>query len=80
MLSGYPGDGIPAASPKTDTVYVPIQCTTSSCQHAEHVVDVINTAKCNTKIILGLPGGGPGQRRQRPDSRPPSTPGPTPFM
>ncbi len=53
VLSGYPGDGIPAASPKTDTVYVPIQCTTSSCQTPSHVVDVINTAKCNTKIISG---------------------------
>ena len=48
VLSGSPG--VPAANPKTNTVYVPIQCTDSSCQHAGHVVEVINTAKCNARV------------------------------
>ena len=48
VLDGSPG--APAANPKTNTVYVPIQCTTSSCTTPEHVVDVVNTAKCNTKV------------------------------
>ena len=53
MLGGSPG--VPAANPKTDTVYVPIQCRASFCAPgpAGHVVDVINAAKCNAKVISG---------------------------
>ena len=47
VLSGSPG--VPAANPKTNTVYVPIQCTNGSCQQAGHVVEVINAAKCNAR-------------------------------
>jgi DNA-binding beta-propeller fold protein YncE len=49
VLGGSPGT--PAANPKTNTVYVPIQCATSGCPAQNgHVVDVINAAKCNAKI------------------------------
>ena len=51
VLDGSPG--VPVASPKTHTLYVPIQCTTGACTTPEHVVDVINTATCNTKVISG---------------------------
>src|SRR5262245_44089686 len=51
VLDGSPG--VPVADPKTSTVYVPIQCTTSSCTTQEHVVDIVNAATCNTKVISG---------------------------
>jgi len=54
VLGGSPG--APAANPKTDTVYVPIQCTTSFCSSSGtsgHVVDVINAATCNSKVSSG---------------------------
>jgi DNA-binding beta-propeller fold protein YncE len=51
VLGGSPG--VPLANPKTSTVYVPIQCTTSSCITPEHVMDVISAATCNTKVISG---------------------------
>ena len=39
----------------TGTVYVPVQCTTSFCSPNTpgHVVDVINAARCNTKVRSG---------------------------
>jgi YVTN family beta-propeller protein len=51
MLNGSPG--VPAANPRTGTVYVPIQCTTGSCTTPEHVVDIINAATCNAQVISG---------------------------
>ena len=64
VLGGSPGT--PAANPKTGTVYVPIQCTSSFCRHAPgHVVDVIDAATCNAKAGR-LPGRGHGPRRKRP--------------
>jgi DNA-binding beta-propeller fold protein YncE len=54
VLGGSPG--APAANPKTDTVYVPIQCRTSFCPSSGkpgHVVDIINASKCNAKIRSG---------------------------
>jgi DNA-binding beta-propeller fold protein YncE len=51
VLDGSPG--IPVANPTTGTVYVPIQCTTSSCTTPEHVVDIVNGAKCNATVISG---------------------------
>jgi DNA-binding beta-propeller fold protein YncE len=52
LLGGSPGN--PVANPKTGTVYVPIQCATSFCPASGkpgHVVDVINAARCSTKVI-----------------------------
>ncbi len=52
VLGGSPG--APAANPKTNTLYVPIQCTTSFCPPSSspgHVVDVINAATCNSKVV-----------------------------
>ena len=51
VLGGSPG--APVADPETDTVYVPIQCTESACNlnTPGHFVDVINAAKCNTKVV-----------------------------
>jgi YVTN family beta-propeller protein len=51
VLGGSPG--VPVANPKTNTVYVPIQCTTSSCTTPEHVMDIISAATCNTKVLSG---------------------------
>ena len=53
VLGGSPGT--PAANPRTGTVYVPIQCTTSFCapNTPGHVVDVINAATCNAHITSG---------------------------
>ena len=51
VLDGSPGAA--AANPKTDTLYVPVQCRTSFCPGSGspgHVVDVINTATCNAKV------------------------------
>jgi DNA-binding beta-propeller fold protein YncE len=50
LLDGSPG--YPAANPKTDTLYVPIQCATSFCSPNTpgHLVDVINTASCNAMV------------------------------
>ena len=48
VLSGSPG--VPAANTRTQTVYVPIQCTNSSCSTPRHVVDVINAATCNARV------------------------------
>ena len=51
VLDGSPG--VPLANPKTATVYVPVQCTTSSCTTPEHVMDIINAATCNVKVTSG---------------------------
>ena len=56
VLSGSPG--VPVASQKTGTVYVPVQCrnpdSNASCTAtASRVVDVINAAKCNVKVKSG---------------------------
>jgi DNA-binding beta-propeller fold protein YncE len=51
VLDGSPG--VPLANPKTSTVYVPIQCTTSSCTTPGHVMDIISAATCNTKVLSG---------------------------
>jgi DNA-binding beta-propeller fold protein YncE len=50
-LSGSPG--VPAVNPRTDTVYVPIQCTNRTCSTLAHVVDVINAARCNARTTSG---------------------------
>ena len=51
LLDGSPG--VPLANPKTSTVYVPIQCTTSSCTTPGHVMDIISAATCNTTTVSG---------------------------
>ncbi len=51
VLGGSPGN--PVANPRTHTVYVPVQCTTSACTTPGHVVDVINAARCNAKVKSG---------------------------
>ena len=56
VLDGSPGN--PAADTRTGTLYLPIQCgnpgTQASCSAtANHVVDVINAAKCNVKVVSG---------------------------
>ena len=53
MLDGSPGAS--AANPKTGTVYVPIQCVHTDCipGQPEHVVDVVNAAKCNAMALSG---------------------------
>ncbi len=53
VLRGSPGT--PAANPRTRTVYVPIQCTTSFCSPNTpgHVLDVINAATCNSQLRSG---------------------------
>jgi DNA-binding beta-propeller fold protein YncE len=53
VLGGSPG--MPTANPRTGTVYVPIQCTTSFCgpNTPGHVVDVIDAAKCNANVRSG---------------------------
>ena len=48
VLGGSPG--VPAANARTETVYVPIQCTDRSCATPSHVVDLINAAGCNATI------------------------------
>jgi DNA-binding beta-propeller fold protein YncE len=52
-LSGSPGG--PAANPATGTIYVPIQCVHTDCVPGapEHVVDVLNAAKCNATTRSG---------------------------
>ena len=47
VLTGTPGAS--AVNPQTDTIYVAIQCVHVDCipGQPEHVVDIINTAKCN---------------------------------
>jgi YVTN family beta-propeller protein len=47
-LSGSAGGVV--ADPRTNTVYVPIQCPTGACATVSHVVDVINSAKCNIEV------------------------------
>jgi DNA-binding beta-propeller fold protein YncE len=53
VLTGTPG--FSAVNPKTSTVYVAIQCVHVDCMlgQPEHVVDVVNTAKCNGKDHSG---------------------------
>ena len=51
VLDGSPG--VPLANPKTNTIYVPIPCTTSSCTTPEHVMDIINAATCNVQVVSG---------------------------
>lgn len=50
VLSGSPGT--PVVNPRTDTVYVPIQCPTSYCTNNEPgtVVDIVNGALCNASV------------------------------
>jgi DNA-binding beta-propeller fold protein YncE len=52
-ISGSPG--VPAVNPRTETLYVPIQCPTSYCTTTSpsHVMDVINAAKCNATDTSG---------------------------
>jgi DNA-binding beta-propeller fold protein YncE len=66
VLDGSPGN--PAVDPGTNTLYVPIQCTTSFCSPNTpgHVVDVIDAAKCNAHVSSSCQvvararvGGGP---------------------
>jgi DNA-binding beta-propeller fold protein YncE len=49
VLSGSPG--FSAVNQKTDTIYVAIQCVHTDCLPGPvaHVVDIVNTAKCNGK-------------------------------
>jgi DNA-binding beta-propeller fold protein YncE len=54
VLGGSPG--VPLANPKTSTVYVPVQCAADFCPpntRPGHVLDVINGARCNVKVISG---------------------------
>jgi len=53
VLTGSPGAS--AVNPKTNTVYVPIQCVHTDCVPgpAAHVVDIVNTVKCNGKDHSG---------------------------
>jgi len=53
VLSGAPG--FSAVNPETDTVYIAIQCVHTDCLPGppEHVVDIVNTAKCNGKDHSG---------------------------
>ena len=53
VLGGSPGT--PAANPRTNTIYVPIQCTTNFCgpDKPGHVVDVIDAATCNANARSG---------------------------
>ena len=54
VLGGSPG--VPLANPKTSTVYVPVQCAANFCPpntRPGHVLDVINGARCNVKVISG---------------------------
>jgi len=47
VLTGSPG--VSAVNPKTDTIYVAIQCAHTDCATGppEHDVDIVNTATCN---------------------------------
>jgi DNA-binding beta-propeller fold protein YncE len=47
QLGGSPA--VPAVNPRTDTVYVPVQCTNGTCSTPEHVVDIIDAATCNAR-------------------------------
>ena len=48
-ITGSPG--IPAVNPKTDTLYVPIQCITGCpALPITHSMDVINTSTCNATV------------------------------
>jgi DNA-binding beta-propeller fold protein YncE len=74
VLGGSPG--APAANPKTDTLYVPVQCATSFCASGSpgHVVDVINTATCNVKVrsqcrVVATAGVGSGPLAAAVDER-----------
>jgi len=53
VLGGSPG--APVANPRTHTLYVPIQCRADFCASGPpgHVVDVINTARCNVRVRTG---------------------------
>ena len=51
VLGGSPG--VPVGNPRTHTLYVPIQCTNSTCATPARVVDVISTARCNVKVLSG---------------------------
>ncbi len=53
LLTGSPG--VPVANPRTDTVYVPIQCATSFCSTptAGRVLDVIAAARCDANLVSG---------------------------
>src|SRR5262249_32938098 len=53
VLTGSPG--FSAVNPKTDTVYIAIQCAHTDCVPgpAAHVVDIVNAATCNGKDHSG---------------------------
>jgi DNA-binding beta-propeller fold protein YncE len=53
MLGG--AAGVPAVNPRTATLYVPVQCTTSFCSPNKpgHVVDIISTARCHAQVSSG---------------------------
>ncbi len=53
LLSGSPG--VPVANPRTNTVYVPIQCAANFCSTpaAGHAMDVIDAARCNAEVVSG---------------------------
>ena len=53
MLGG--AAGVPAVNPRTATLYVPVQCTTSFCSPNKpgHVVDIISTARCHAQVGSG---------------------------
>jgi DNA-binding beta-propeller fold protein YncE len=53
VLDGSPG--VPLANPKTNTIYVPVQCATNFCSPNTpgHVLDVIDAATCNVQVVSG---------------------------
>ena len=54
ILAGVPGN--PVADPQTHTLYVPIQCSNPmNCgpSTAEHVMEIIDTSKCDTGTVSG---------------------------
>ena len=58
LLGGSPG--MPVANPKTHTLYVPLQCRNGqNCQAtAQHVLEIIDTSKCNPHTASGCRGVG----------------------
>lgn len=50
-LGGSPA--LPAVNASTNSLYVPIQCTTRQCTSQTRAVDIINTAKCNARALAG---------------------------
>jgi DNA-binding beta-propeller fold protein YncE len=54
-IGGSPG--VPAVNPRTDTLYVPLQCPTAYCttNNLSHEMDLVDTAACNAVGISGCP-------------------------